>query len=32
MKTRLTEALGITCPVIQAPMAIAAGARAWVAG
>ncbi|CUH98551.1 NAD(P)H-dependent flavin oxidoreductase [Leisingera aquaemixtae] len=25
MKTRLTEALGITCPVIQAPMAFAAG-------
>ncbi|MFW8635458.1 NAD(P)H-dependent flavin oxidoreductase [Cribrihabitans pelagius] len=25
MRTRLTEALGITCPVIQAPMAFAAG-------
>lgn len=25
MKTRLTKALGITCPVIQAPMAFAAG-------
>ncbi|WP_027233917.1 NAD(P)H-dependent flavin oxidoreductase [Leisingera caerulea] len=25
MKTRLTEALGIACPVIQAPMAFAAG-------
>ncbi|KJZ21625.1 nitronate monooxygenase, partial [Tritonibacter mobilis] len=25
MKTRLTEAFGITCPVIQAPMAFAAG-------
>jgi len=25
MKTQLTEALGITCPVIQAPAAFAAG-------